>query len=161
MQSVMGLKKTVDFVNVVNKDKDTNLYSFDLFYALEEHMLNTLRYLYNKENSPFNLQEIRKDLVTALTGEDISDKDYAQTVLRIYDKSPLFAKYVNYVYVLRNGNFDIIRDVIQPFAVYVNSYSILLQNKVGGVYRCEHCGYIFIDNPNSTGGNPYAKVWRA
>jgi hypothetical protein len=161
MESKLGLKMTVNFIETVNKDKGTTLYVFDLFYAIEEHMLNTLRYLYPEENSSFNLKEIRKYLVIALTGNVEDDDQYAEAILNIYDKSPLFQKYVNYMYVLHDGKFDIIRDVIRPCSIYVNSYSILLQNIVGGVYRCEHGGHIFIDNPRSTGGNPYVKVWGA
>lgn len=137
----------------IKHSKEITVLSYDMCYEVEKYIRDV-----TKSDLNFNLLKVRDKLMTILRG-DVNDKEYTEAFIYCYDNSPLFAYYIRYLYVIYNGNLNLILIGIKPLINKISLGASLYTNVVGGVTRFVDNGLIYITNPTKECDNPYVEVW--
>lgn len=126
---------------------------YDLLEVIEREMRGTL----SVSNLSFNIDTIRDYLITLLEGE-CDDIYYRKCLNDCYNKSPLFQLYLNYMFFIKS-DINIIKDIIKPFVVLLDGYSIEIQTNVIGTYIMTSKGYLYLHDSKYKGGYSYVEIW--
>lgn len=149
----LGIYIAKDKDNYIKHSQEVKVLSYDMCYEVEKYIRGM-----TKSDLDFNLSTIRENLMVILRG-DTNDKDYIKAFIYCYDNSPLFAYYIRYLYVIYNGNLNLILMGIKPLVSKINLGVSLYTNIVGGITRFVDNGYIYVTNPTRGCDNPYVEVW--